>query len=199
MVQAEISWIRVTEQYNPTLTPTVQMFNEYFGGNMSSVVFQSLREAKALAYSTFATYGQPSKKDDKYTLTGYIGTQADKIHDAIEGMNELLKDIPEAQNMFELSRKSLKKAIETDRITRDDIIYAYLSAKDLGLKEDVRKATYEALDKFTFNDVKKFHAEKLSGKEYVYCVVASEQKIKLDELNRYGEVKKLSLEEIFGY
>lgn len=199
MVQAEISWIRVTEQYNPTLTPTVQMFNEYFGGNMSSVVFQSLREAKALAYSTFATYGQPSKKDDKYTLTGYIGTQADKIHDAMEGMNELLKDIPEAQNMFELSRKSLRKAIETDRVTRDGIIFAYLSAKDLGLKEDVRKATYEALDKFTFNDVKKFHAEKLSGKQYVYCVVASEQKIKLDELNRYGEVKKLSLEEIFGY
>ncbi|MCS7019886.1 MAG: insulinase family protein [Cytophagales bacterium] len=199
MVQAEISWIRVTEPYNPTLTPIVQMFNEYFGGNMSSVVFQSLREAKALAYSTFATYGQPAKKEDYYTLTGYIGTQADKIHDAIQGMNELLTQIPEAQNMFELSRKSLKKTIETERITRDVIVYAYLAAKDLGLEEDVRKATYEALDKFTFDDVKQFHSEKLSGKPYAYCVVASEQKIKLDELSRYGEVKKLSLEEIFGY
>lgn len=199
MVQAEISWVRVTEPYDPTLTPTVQMFNEYFGGNMSSVVFQSLREAKALAYSTFATYGQPSKKEDRYMLTGYIGTQADKIHDAMEGMNELLRDIPEAQNMFELARKSLKKTIETDRITRDGIIYAYLSAKDLGLKEDLRKVTYEKLDKFSFDDIKKFHREKLSGKPYVYCVVASEQKVNPEELNRYGEVKKLSLEEIFGY
>jgi hypothetical protein len=114
-------------------------------------------------------------------------------------MNKLLKDLPEAQNMFELARKSLKKSIETERITRDGIIYAYLSAKDLGLKEEARKATYEALDKFTFDDIKKFHTEKLAGKPYVYCVIASEQKIKLDELTRYGQVKKLSLEEIFGY
>ncbi|MDW8211396.1 MAG: insulinase family protein [Cytophagales bacterium] len=199
MVQVEISWIRVTEPFNHALTPVVQMFNEYFGGNMSSLVFQSLREAKALAYSTYATYGQPAKKEDKYTLTGYIGTQADKIHQAIEGMNELLTTLPQAQNMFELARKSLKKTIENERITRDDVIYAYLSAKDLGLKEDRRKAVYEKIDKFTFDDIKRFHTEKLSGKPYVYCIVGSQEKINLEELKRYGEVKKLSLEEIFGY
>jgi predicted Zn-dependent peptidase len=199
MVQAEISWVRVTEPFNPALGPTVRMFNEYFGGNMSSVVFQSLREAKALAYSTFANYGQPSKKTDRYLLTGYIGTQSDKIHDAMQGMNELLTDLPEAQSMFDLSRKSLKKAIETERIIRDDVIYTYLAAKDLGLEQDPRQPIYQALDKFSFADVKQFHAEKLSGKPYAYCVVASEQKIKVDELSRYGQVKKLSLEEVFGY
>ncbi|MCU0340076.1 MAG: hypothetical protein MUE30_09330, partial [Spirosomaceae bacterium] len=59
--------------------------------------------------------------------------------------------------------------------------------------------TYEAADRFTFDDVKKFHAQNLSGKPYTYCVVASDKKVKTDELQKYGALKKLTLEEIFGY
>nr|MCU0341339.1 insulinase family protein [Spirosomataceae bacterium] len=178
MVQADISWIRNTESYNSTLTPTVSMFNEYFGGNMSSVVFQSLREAKALAYSTGALYMTPQKRGDKYTLMGFIGTQSDKVHDAMVGMNELLTELPQAQNMFELAQKSIKKGIETQRVQGIDIIFNYLNAKDKGLDLDERQATYEAADRFTFDDVKKFHAQNLSGKPYTYCVVASDKKVK---------------------
>ena len=199
MVQADISWIRNTESYNPALTPTISMFNEYFGGNMSSVVFQSLREAKALAYSTGAVYMTPQKRGDKYTLMGFIGTQSDKVNDAMVGMNELLAELPQAQTMFDLAQKSVKKGIETQRVQGADIIYSYLNAQEKGLDIDERKAIYEASDRFTFEDVKKFHAQNLSGKPYNYCVVASEKKIKTDDLKKYGELKKLNLEEIFGY
>ena len=199
MVQADISWIRNTESYNPALTPTISMFNEYFGGNMSSVVFQSLREAKALAYSTGAVYMTPQKRGDKYTLMGFIGTQSDKVNDAMVGMNELLAELPQAQTMFDLAQKSVKKGIETQRVQGADIIYSYLNAQEKGLDIDERKAIYEASDRFTFDDVKKFHAQNLSGKPYNYCVVASEKKIKTDDLKKYGELKKLNLEEIFGY
>ncbi|TAE39190.1 MAG: insulinase family protein [Runella slithyformis] len=199
MVQADISWIRNTESYNPALTPTISMFNEYFGGNMSSVVFQSLREAKALAYSTGALYMTPQKRGDKYTLMGFIGTQSDKVHDAMVGMNELLTELPQAQNMFELAQKSIKKSIETQRVQGADVIFSYLSAQDKGLDTDERKATYEATDRFTFEDVKKFHAQNLSAKPYTYCVVASDKKVKTEELQKYGELKTLTLEDIFGY
>jgi hypothetical protein len=43
------------------------------------------------------------------------------------------------------------------------------------------------------------HKEQISGKPYTYCVVASDKKIKLDDLKTIGEVKQLSLEEVFGY
>lgn len=199
MVQADISWIRNTESYNPALTPTISMFNEYFGGNMSSVVFQSLREAKALAYSTGALYMTPQKSGDKYTLMGFIGTQADKVHDAMVGMNELLTELPQAQNMFDLAKKSIKKSIETQRVQGANIIFSYLNAQDKGLDMDERQAIYDATDRFTFEDVKRFHAQNLSGKPYAYCVVASDKKVKTEELQKYGEVRKLTLEEIFGY
>jgi hypothetical protein len=48
-------------------------------------------------------------------------------------------------------------------------------------------------------DIKQFHEKEVAGKAYTYCVVASDKKIKVDDLKKEGEVKVLSLEEIFGY
>jgi predicted Zn-dependent peptidase len=60
MVQAETRWIRNTETYNPEKTTMVNVFNNYFGGGMGSLVFQTIRESKALAYSTYGYYVQPT-------------------------------------------------------------------------------------------------------------------------------------------
>ena len=56
MVQSEIRWIRNSGAYNPAEAAKVNLFNSYFGGGMGSIVFQTIRESKALAYSTYAYY-----------------------------------------------------------------------------------------------------------------------------------------------
>ena len=53
MVQAETRWIRNTNTYNPAENTVISVFNNYFGGGMGSLVFQTIRESKALAYSTY--------------------------------------------------------------------------------------------------------------------------------------------------
>lgn len=199
MVQSEISWVRNTETYSPAETPTVEFFNNYFGGGMASVVFQTLRESKALAYSTYAFYNTPAKKNEDYTLIAYIGCQADKLPEAIAGMNELLNQLPESPVALESAKKGMKKSLETERILQDGVIYNYLSAQEKGLNYDEREKTYAALDQLTFADLKKFSEKELANKPYTYCIVASENKVPLASLNKYGKVKKVSLEEIFGY
>ena len=57
----------------------------------------------------------------------------------------------------------------------------------------------EAIDNMTFDDLKKFHQQYLANKPYTYCIVASEKKIKMEDLKKYGDIKKLTLEEVFGY
>jgi len=199
MVQSEVNWVRNTDVYKPEHTALVDMFNAYFGGNMGSIVFQTIRESKALAYSTYAYYAQPEKKDGRYSVIAYVGSQADKMNDAIVGMNELLNDIPRSDKAFETARQGMKQDIETERITQDGIIFTYLAAKKLGLDTDYRKTVYAQIDSISFDDVKKFHDENLSKKPYTYCIVASDKKVSLDDLKKYGDVKKVSLEEIFGY
>ncbi|HEY4060490.1 MAG TPA: insulinase family protein [Puia sp.] len=199
MVQSEICWIRNAAPYDVSREPLVDVFDNYFGGGMGSIVFQTLRESKALAYSTYATYGTPAKKEDPFYILAYIGCQADKMNEAIGGMNALLNDLPVSDKGFELARTSQKKDIETERITQDGIVFAYLAAKQKGLDYDPRKNEYAELDKLTMNDVKQFHQQQVSNKAFTYCVVASAKKIHTDDLKKVGDVKTLSLEEIFGY
>ena len=199
MVQSEISWVRNTTAYDPAQAPVVEFFNNYFGGGMASVVFQTLRESKALAYSTYAFYNTPTKKDQEYTLIGYIGSQADKFGEAVAGMNELLNVLPESPGSLEAARKSLKKNYETERILQDGPIYTYLAAQEKGLDYDERRTVYEALDGLSYADLQKFAKQYLANQPYTYCVVASEKKVSPEQLAKVGAVKKLSLEEIFGY
>ena len=199
MVQSEICWIRNASAYDVNKEPVIDVFDNYFGGGMGSIVFQTIRESKALAYSTYATYGTPAKKEDPFYILAYIGCQADKMNDALKGMNELLNDMPVSEKGFELAKTSLKKDIETERVTQDGIIFAYLAAQQKGLDYDQRKQEYAALDKLTMNDVQQFHKDQVAGKAFTYCVVGSDKKVSQDDLKKVGEVKTVSLEEIFGY
>ena len=199
MVQAETRWIRNNNRYNAAEEPVINMFNNYFGGGMGAIVFQTIRESKALAYSTFAVYGVPDKKEDPFYTLAYVGSQADKFNESVAAMNELLNTVPEIKSNIEFARNSVKKDIETERITQDGIIFNYLTAQQKGLNEDIRKKTYTAVDQIGFKELKDFHSKYISGKPYTYCVVASEKKLSDEDLKKYGELKKLSLEELFGY
>jgi len=199
MVQAETRWIRNTETFDPNKSTLVNVFNNYFGGGMGSLVFQTIRESKALAYSTFGFYVAPQKKEDQYYMMSYVGSQADKFKEATVAMNELLTTLPEVPANLDLAKVQVKKDIQTERITQDNIIFNYLNAKQLGLKEDARKKLYTSVDAVAMNDLKDFHKNYFSGKPYTYAIVASEKKVSTEDMKKLGDVKKISLEEIFGY
>jgi len=199
MVQSEIAWVRNDVTYDANKEAVVNVFNNYFGGGMGSVVFQTIRESKALAYSTYAMYATPNKKEYPYYMMAYVGCQADKMNDAIKGMNELLNELPASDQRFELARTGFKKDLETQRITKESIISAYITAQQKGWKSDFRKDEYAALSSIKLQDIQQLHKDNISNKPYTYCIVASDKKIKLDDLKTIGEVKTLSLEELFGY
>jgi predicted Zn-dependent peptidase len=198
-VQSEIYWVRDLGQYDPKSTAKIGLYNSYFGGGMSSVVFQTIRESKALAYSTYAFVQTPAKKEDDYTFVGYVGSQADKMNEAINGMNELLKEMPKTEQNFVNAVKGQKKDLETQRITKDAIIFSYLAAKKKGLTEDVRKTVYNELDKLTLADIATYHQQQFQNQPFTYTVIASEKKINVDDLKKYGDVKKVNVEDLFGY
>lgn len=199
MVQAEIFWARGAGEFNVDDEARVSLFNEYFGGGMGSIVFSTIRESKALAYSTYARIAIPSRKNDEYSFIGYVGAQADKVNEAIGGMNDLLNALPRLEDMFGNAKLNILKSIATDRINDDQLIGRYLAAKEKGLDEDIRERQYTQFQKMTLDDLTTFHKEKLSGKPYTYCVIASDQKIQPQSLEKYGTVKIMTLTELFGY
>jgi predicted Zn-dependent peptidase len=199
MVQSEIRWIRNNGEYDPSQAAKITLFNSYFGGGMGSIVFQTIRESKALAYSTFAIYSTPDKMNKDYAMVAYVGSQADKMTDAVGAMNELLNALPESEKNFESSKYSALNAIETSRITKDDIISHYYADKRLGLDHDSRIDEYNGLKPLTFADIKAFHADKVANKPYNYCIVASDKKVKIEDMQKFGKLNTLTLEQIFGF
>lgn len=199
MVQSEITWVRNGIQFDSAQAPVITLFNSYFGGGMESLVFQTIRESKALAYSTYSVYSQPDKKDRRYIGVAYVGSQADKMNEAITAMNELLNNLPRTDQALNASKASIKQAIASERVTKDGIIFSYLTSKDLGLSSDFRKTVYERMDNISFDDIHKFHTSNIANKPYSYCIVASKNKVSTDDLNKIGKVRELKLEEIFGY
>ncbi|RZK50380.1 MAG: insulinase family protein [Pedobacter sp.] len=199
MVQSEIRWLRNTGLYNEQDGARSELFNNYFGGGMGSIVFQTIRESKALAYSTFAQYVNPDKRDKQYSMIAYVGSQSDKMNDAIAGMNELLNDLPQIDKSFEGAKANAINGYETSRVTRDAIFSYYFADQKLGYEVDSRKAAYEQLKALKFEDIKAFHQEKIANKPYTYLIVGSKDRIKMEDLQKIGTVKTLTLEELFGY
>ncbi|MES2808496.1 MAG: insulinase family protein [Bacteroidota bacterium] len=200
MVQAEIYWVRNEGPYDAAQAPKIELFNNYFGtGGMSSVVFQTIRESKALAYSTGAVYSSPGKKEDQYAFTGYVGTQADKLNESITSMNELLNKMPESEKAVADAKENMRKSLETERITQDGILFSFLAAQRLGLNYDARKVTFDSLDKLSFAQINAFHDEALKGKPYTYCIVASDKRVSDKDLKQYGELVKPDMKLLFGY
>ncbi len=199
MVQAEIIWHYNSNPVDVKEAPKVAMFNEYFGGGMSSIVFQTIRESKALAYSTYSVYSTAAEKGETNTVLAYVGTQADKINDAIKGMDELLQVLPQSENAFNNAKEAVKNGIETQRTQKTAILFSMDAAEKMGIDYDVRKDVYKAVEGLTLGDLNDFHKQKFSNKPYSMAILGSKSKIDIKELEKYGEVKILTLEEIFGY
>lgn len=200
MKQAEIIMLSKSEPYNKSMAPNIASFNEYFGGGgMSSVVFQDMRESKALAYSVFSSYQTPSKKGKPNYVIAYIGTQADKLPEAMKGMTDLLNEMPESEVLFNSAKEAVVTKLQTERITKSGILFNFEKASKLGLDYDIRKDIYEKLPSLSLQEIKDFHTKYLKGKTYTIMVLGNKDDIDTDALAKYGKVQFLTLEDIFGY
>jgi predicted Zn-dependent peptidase len=200
MVQAEIQMLsKGADNYDKSLAPYITIFNDYFGGGMSSVVFQDMRESKALAYSVYSVYRQPRQLDEPYSVYAYIGTQADKLSEAMNGMNALLNDMPQNESFFDASKDAVLKQIQSERITKNAILDYYESSLKKGLDYDIRQEIYNTVPGISLEQLKDFHDKYVKGKKFNIMVLGDKNKIDKSVLEKFGTVKYLSLEDIFGY
>lgn len=195
MVQAEILFLTKSIDFDKTNLPVVSLYNAYFG----DIVFQDIRESKALAYAASSRYITPTRQDRANYILSYIGTQADKLPEAMEGMQALLTDMPSAEANFTNAQQSIRNSIATERITKSAILFDYERAKRLGLDYDIRKDIYESAHSLTLADVQEFQNQFIKGKNQAILVIGDKNRLDMKALEKYGKVQQLTLKELFGY
>lgn len=203
MVQAEVLMMsKGSPSFNLDQYVMSELYNNYFGFGLSSIMFQEIRESRALAYSTYAFYGSPAKENKAHYLQAYVGTQANKLKDAIPAVKEILEDMPVSDEQIQTAINSIKKKIETERVNGADRYWAGRAAAERGLDRDIRKDVYNKMKTVTVEELKAFQKEHVKGREYVIMVLGSRENIGaegMEYLKTLGDVKELSLEEVFGY
>ena len=187
------------KQWTPESEPVVTLFNEYFGGGMNTIVFQELREARGLAYSASSYYNTPSKKDDPEWYYTMIISQNDKMMDCISVFNEILDEMPQSENAFNVAKQSLTKSLESRRTTRFAVLTKYLSNQYLGIDYDINEKIYNALPSLTLQSIVDFEKQNMAKKPYRYIILGNEKELDIKSLEKIGKIKRLSTEEIFGY
>lgn len=199
MQQALIAIYTRGKTFDPSITPSISVFNEYFGGDMSSITFQEIREAKALAYSVGGSYNEPYYKEEPFTFWGSVGTQADKMPEALLSLDTIIRKLPYSPKVWETSITSLKQNIETSRIMKNGLFTSYRNNLRLGFTSDRRKNLYDALNTLTFKDIEAFQAANLKDQKFAYLILGNTKTLNMKWLQKQGTLKVLSLEEIFGY
>ena len=186
-------------EYNAEEDALLTLYNQYFGGGMNSIVFQEMREARGLAYSSAASMYCPSRLGKPYTYSAFIATQNDKMAQAMAAFSEIIEQMPESEAAFQLAKESLIANYRTSRTTKTGVLNAYMAAAELGIDYDRAEKIYAALQTLSLEDVKAYQQSRVKGLDYTYMILGDTKDIDLKYLGTVGTVEKVSAEEIFGY
>lgn len=200
IVQTDVMLVsKGTPHFNMDEHLMIDLFNDYFGLGLSSIVFQEIREAKALAYSTYAFYSSPRKRDWAHYLQAYVGTQPDKLSDAIPTFLQLLNEMPVVDTQIEHARHAILRRIESERIVPSRIYWTARANRELGYTGDMRQEIYQHTEQASVKNLVDFHEEYVRGRAYTFLVMGSKSHVDLEYLENFGALREVTLDEVFGY
>ena len=199
MVQSEMMFLAKGEPFKPENLAASTLFNSYFGGGMSSIVFSEIRESKSLAYSAWANYANAREKDKSNYVMAYVGTQANKLPEAVDAMMELMSDMPESEEQFLSAKEATLKKLAAQRITKTNIFWNYERLQKLGIDNDNREEMYNAIKDMTIEDLREFFNKNIKGENYNVMVIGNKKDIDFRALRKLGKVQEMDIDYLFNY
>ncbi len=184
-------------EYTEDDTVLSSIYTNYFGSGMSSVVFQELREARALAYSASARYAQGGRLNDQNLMLGVIGTQTDKTVDALSAFIDLIDNMPVSIERFDESVNSLLNRYRTSKVNFRQVIGAVRGWKRLGIEGDPRRQRFQQLQDAAMDDLVNFQREHVKGRPKLISIVGDLSILDTQELEQFGTVQQLQVDDLF--
>src|SRR5207249_4821474 len=124
---------------------------------MSGIVFQELREARALAYGAGAHYVPGGRKGEQNLMVGYISCQADKTVEAVVAFLDLLDRMPRSEARFQESVDAMLSRYRTAKLGFREVLSAVRTWERLGVPIDPRKERFEKIPKANLQTLFQFH------------------------------------------
>jgi len=195
-IQSKVYIIRDGQINNPYERIMAAAFNSYFGGDMSSLVFQEIREFRSLAYTAYANYRNPFYKGEKSCLTGFVSTQSDKTLDAMNAMFTLLDTMPSKPERLPEIKASLLQSINTSNPSFRYKSFNVESWRKQGYTNDPRKISIEIYKTLQFSDIESFYTSNVKGRPSLITINGDGKRIDLKKLARFGKIVEVKKSQI---
>lgn len=196
-----ISYDIVSAQPTAEQRAVMTLWEEYFGGGMSSVLFQNVREFRSLAYSTGGSSVRGSRllhPNEPLAYVTYTGTQADKTLEAVATIDSLLRQMPMKEENLEAARQSVLNDIQNSypdfrnvtKLVANYHLDGYTTNPDTDLSHIIPSVTAQ--------DVEQFHRTHIANNNNRVWIIIGDRKLTDQKaLSKYGKIVELKMEDVY--
>lgn len=176
-----------------------RLFSVYFGGDMSSLMFQEIREFRSFAYRTSGRYQLPNHahKGTAGSFTAMLSTQSDKTLDALGVLDSLIREMPLKPERVEAVKQTLVNRINNDYPPFRNLSEKVASARMEGFDRDSAEEFLRDIATMDMQDISRFYREQISGRPVVYVIAGNRKHIDMKKLAEYGTIIKVKKKDIY--
>ncbi|WP_394799257.1 M16 family metallopeptidase [Parabacteroides merdae] len=176
-----------------------RLFSVYFGGDMSSLMFQEIREFRSFAYRTSGRYQLPNHahKGTAGSFTAMLSTQSDKTLDALGVLDSLIREMPLKPERMEAVKQTLVNRINNDYPPFRNLSEKVASARMEGFNRDPAEEFLRDIATMDMQDISRFYREQISGRPVVYVIAGNRKHIDMKKLAEYGTIIKVKKKDIY--
>lgn len=177
----------------------LELWGGYFGGDMSSVLFQEVREFRSLAYASQGIASTPrlAKSLNPSGYVAIVGTQGDKTMQAVALLDSLINNMPMNSENLSVARQSLLNEINNTYPSFRGKPILIAAEERHGYTVDEQTALAQFLPTLTQDDVEAFYRQHIQGYPYQLMIVGNVKSLNLKGLEKYGTVKMVKKEDIY--
>ena len=154
-----------------------------------------------MAYTAYGNLSQGELPGKDSYLFGFVGTQGDKVADAVDVFMGLLSDMPAPENeaeRMENIRTYLRQAALTAKPGMRSKSQVFEAWKKLGYNDDPAKVNMNAIENLTYVDIKAFYEKNVKGKPVTIVIIGDPKTINLKAIQaKWGKVTKVSPSKLF--
>ncbi|MEA4916241.1 M16 family metallopeptidase [Proteiniphilum sp.] len=178
---------------------SIDAFNQYFSGGFNGLVMEEIRENNAMAYTSYGYLSTPPLQRKNTYFLGYIGTQSDKVADAIDLYMKLLTDMPLYPERIDNIKTYLKQSALTDKPTFRQKSQRFAGWRKLGYPVDPAQIHMQKIDNLTFDQIKNFYEQKIKGKPITIVIMGDQKLINTNQIEQnHGKITRLSANRLFS-
>ena len=169
-------------------------------GGFTGLIMYEIREKRSMAYTAYGVDRKAPLPGKDCFFYGYIGTQSDKVVDAISAYMDIINDMPVDSTNMEALRAALRQAGQTAKPHMRDKAPTFEYWKRLGYLDDPARINAAAIDALTIEDIQAFYEQNIKGKPMTIVLMGDPKKIDLKAIQtKLGcKVTKVSPAKLFN-